>query len=195
MHGRCRPPCKRMLCIFFLLLLLLLLLLLHLHFRSSLFNYSFFLRKAQQRGEKGAEDQMQNQNQNQKRWSYRLRRWLTDAEAKREERERQEKPKGKTGTGVKASGKRQRCGIEDCPAFASPSGSGFCSHHEQQMTPVGEKVADAKKFKCRTFGCTNPQMRDVEFCRDCTRRRYEAAVSGDDDLDTLDSGLGNVDEL
>jgi hypothetical protein len=118
---------------------------------------------------------MQNKKQNQNRWGSRSGR---DSGLRSE---RQEKDKGKTGTGEKSSGKRQRCGIENCQAFASPSKSGFCSWHEQQITPVGELVADARKFKCRDANCAKPQAKGMEFCPECADRRFRAATEEDYD--------------
>jgi hypothetical protein len=107
----------------------------------------------------------------------------------------QETPKNPTGYGVKSSGKRKRCVLGKCQAFASPSGSGLCSHHEQKFTPVGEKVSDALKFKCKDRSCENPAAVGYEgFCKGCAQRRMEAAT----DLDYVDyelDGLGSVDEL
>jgi hypothetical protein len=187
MQGGMQTPCETMPCFCIsnsiLLLPLLLPLLFRLHLLLHASPYASQAKPVQQGG-KGAEKQMQNKNQNQKRWSYTLKRWVNADEANQN---REPKPKGKTGTGKKASGKRQRCGIEDCPAFASPSGSGFCSWHEQQMTPVGELVADARKFKCHDAKCTKPaDIRYGEFCKECAERRVKAAQSLDDDVDTLD---------
>jgi hypothetical protein len=91
--------------------------------------------------------------------------------------------KGKTGTGKKASGKRVRCNAtSQCPAFASPSGSGYCSHHEQMVTPVGELVGNAAKFKCHGKDCLKPSALGMEFCKACAEERMNAAM----DLDNGD---------
>lgn len=112
-----------------------------------------------------------------------LDRWLT----KRSERQE----KANTGTGRLSKSKRLRCSLspngKPCQAFASPSGSGYCSHHEQMITPVGELVSDAKKFKCHSPDCVNPQSKDCEYCVTCTKARMERAM----DLDAWDDTLGD----
>lgn len=95
------------------------------------------------------------------------------------------KEKGKTGTGVQSTGKRSRCKMDECPAFASPSKSGFCSFHESQITPVGELVGDAAKFKCKETTCLNAVEPDGEheYCKECAERRMRNAHDWDAEPD------------
>jgi hypothetical protein len=122
-----------------------------------------------------------------KRWDVNLKRFVFI------DPQREPYPKGNTGTGVRSSGKRERCKAKpdgkECQAFASPSGSGFCSWHEQQMTPVGGYVGQAGWFKCKTADCT--EMADAEgqaeYCPACAKKRSESVLRGSDpDADTLD---------
>jgi hypothetical protein len=61
----------------------------------------------------------------------------------------------------------------DCPANASPSGSGYCSGHEQQGVEVGEKVAAVRP--CQDCG-RNPAWAEgnTNWCKDCLERRAAA---------------------
>jgi hypothetical protein len=148
---------------------------------------------------------MKNPNQNQTptlyKWDERLKKYVYDGDAQRSKRKGNpdhgvtDTPKNPTGYGVRSSGKRKRCALKSCQAFASPSGSGLCSAHEQKFTPVGQKVANAMKFKCKTRTCENPQQRDVEYCKDCCARKLEHAKDLDYVNWDLEDGLGDVDEL
>jgi hypothetical protein len=72
------------------------------------------------------------------------------------------------------------------PGVRFAVGSGFCSTHEQMVTPIGEKVSDAKKFKCRRSDCLNPINPLYEmWCTECGKRQLEASK----DLDYVDSEL------
>jgi hypothetical protein len=61
------------------------------------------------------------------------------------------------------------------------------------FTPVGEKVADAKKHKCRVASCTNPAARFngaiclEGFCEACAKIQTERAYDLDYESTELDS--------
>jgi hypothetical protein len=40
---------------------------------------------------------------------------------------------------------RTKCLSPNCPAMASPSGTGYCSYHDSQRTPVGQRPTRAAK--------------------------------------------------
>ena len=96
-------------------------------------------------------------------------RWLSARYRNPEDQNREEQHSVKD---QKSTGKRKRCTIEKCQAFASPSGSGFCSAHELKFTPVGARVADAAKYKCKTPACGNLPEGDIEFCPGAAPRNF-----------------------
>jgi hypothetical protein len=134
--------------------------------------------------------EMQDQNKNQKQPLTVTRQWVDGYRLVTETRKIKTE-KNNTGEGQKSTGKRKRCTIEKCQAFASPSGSGFCSAHELKFTPVGARVADAAKYKCKTPACGNLPEGDIEFCRGCAKKLYDNTLNP-----AIIHGLpGTVDDL
>ena len=77
----------------------------------------------------------------------------------------------------------------DCPSNASPSGSGYCSWHEQQGVEVGEKVREARP--CSDCG-RNPAWAEgnTGWCKECLDRRASAGrrfITGEESPELDDS--------
>lgn len=96
---------------------------------------------------------------------------------------------GETGTGKKSSGKRNRCGVEGCQAFASPALSGYCSYHESKHLNEGEKPAALKGRLC--LECHNlcepprPGEDEPQYCNQCLEWQNEPNPDNEYDLDEL----------
>jgi hypothetical protein len=90
---------------------------------------------------------------------------------------------GETGTGEKSSGKRNRCGMDDCQAFESPAKSGYCSFHESQHLNEGEKPAELKQRLClECHGLCEPPIPgedENQYCRAC--EEFRDNPHGEDD--------------
>lgn len=119
-------------------------------------------------GKPAYRDKQRDPDEEFRKRSLRERKWT---EPVRDEYERQEarayrrgKCKGKTVFGT------------DCPASASPSGSGYCSTHEQQAVTVGETINAVNVKPCADCK-RNPRWGNGEtnYCADCMERRARMA--------------------
>jgi hypothetical protein len=123
-------------------------------------------------------------------WATKNRNWSDGVKNEYERQAKRKKCKGKTKQGT------------DCPAMATPSGSGYCSTHEQQGMQVGDTV---KKIRICQLCLRNPAdpTTETNYCKQCYEARVAAgkriAAGKEIDIHAIDydpdNPLGNVDEL
>ena len=122
-------------------------------------------------------------------WRTKNRNWSEPVKEEYMRQAKRKKCQGKTPWGT------------DCPAMASPSGSGFCSTHELQGMQVGDTVSTVRTCQLCKRNPVDPEN-ETNYCRSCYESRWATGrriAAGEDvpqpgDID-YDGLPGSVDDL
>lgn len=122
-------------------------------------------------------------------WATKNRNWSDGVKQEYERQAKRKKCKGKTKQGT------------DCPAMATPSGSGYCSTHEQQGMQVGDTPLSIRICQLCLRNPADPET-ETNYCADCYKQRVAVGkriAAGEDvpqpgDID-YDGLPGSVNDL